>query len=80
MTAKISSQAKAIATAVAILLVQVQWVVAMHGYVSPVDITFPDWLTIVTNTLAAYGVTYMVPNGSAPAIQSAPAETLIDSH
>lgn len=80
MTARISGQAKAIATAVAILLVQVQWVVAMKGYVSPVDITFPDWLTIVTNTLAAYGVTYMIPNGATSAVEPAPTVKLIDSH
>ena len=80
MTAKISGQAKAIAAAVAVGVAVTQSVAASKGYVDPTQFTLAEWLDALRWTLLAYAGIYMIPNGSAPTIQQAPAEKLIDSH
>ena len=59
---KLSRQAKSIATAVAILLVQVQVYVGLGGIEALQAVTFGQWISVVVNTLASYGAVYSIPN------------------
>lgn len=72
MTTTLSAQAKAIATGVALFLVQLQVFVGQGGVEALAAVTLGQWISVVLYVLAGYGVVYAVPNGGT----SAPVDTV----
>jgi hypothetical protein len=62
VSGKLSAQAKAIASAVALLLVQVQVYVGQGGVDALLAVTLGQWISVAIAVLAGYGVVYNIPN------------------
>ena len=69
----LSAQAKAIATGIVALLLQIQVFVGQGGVAELQAVTLGQWITIAVGTLGSYGVVYAIPNTPAPVAVPAPA-------
>jgi hypothetical protein len=65
MSVNLSAQAKAVATAAALFLVQVQVFIGQGGVDALTAVTLGQWITVVLGVLAGYGVVYNIPNAEA---------------
>lgn len=62
----LSKQAKAIASAVALALVQIQVYVGQGGTEALTKVSLGQWISVVLGVLAGYGVVYAIPNAPVP--------------
>lgn len=61
MLQKVKWTAKAVASGVVAAIMFLLGVIGEHGHLS--DVTTYQWLELVVYVLAAYGITFSVPNG-----------------
>lgn len=60
----LSRQAKAVAGAVLLLLIQLQWAIGQGGYDQLSQLNTVDWIAVAVNTLTGYLGIYAIPNAA----------------